>query len=249
MPEVPREAAGEAVVLRRDQDVLHVTLNTPGNGNLVSADMGAAVIAALAGLDPQVRLVVLRGAGDDFCAGRVSPTPAKGAPPPSAERLRQLVAQPALDLYDAIKAVPVPTLAVVQGRAIGVGTALAAVCDICLASEDSRFQIPEMERDIPPTLVMAALCDRVPSKTLAWLVFSRREWSGREAQAAGLVSWSVPAARLDEEARALEATIAGCAPVALRACKQYLAHAPAMNPQAASAFAAHLAGTALSARY
>jgi len=237
------------VTVRRDESVLHLTLNTPDNGNLVSVTMGAAIIAALANLDPGVRLVVLRGAGADFCAGRVSPTPAKGVPPPSAERLRQLVAQPALDLYDAIKAAPAPTLAIVQGRATGVGTALAAVCDLTLVADDSRFQIPEMERDIPPTLVMAALCDRVPVKTLSYLVFSRREWSGREAQAGGLVSLSVPAAQLEEEAQRLIATLAGCSPVALRACKQYLAHAPSMNPQAASAFAGHLAGTALSARY
>ncbi|WP_066266642.1 enoyl-CoA hydratase/isomerase family protein [Hydrogenophaga palleronii] len=242
-------ATQDAVIVRHDGPVLHITLNTPDNGNLVSAAMGTAVIGALAGLDPQVRVVCLRGAGADFCAGRVSPTPAKGAPPPSAERLRQLVAQPALDLYDAIKAAPVPTLAIVQGCATGVGTALAAVCDITLATDDSRFQIPEMERDIPPTLVMSALCDRVPLKALNYLVLSRREWTGREAQAAGLVSWTVPAAQLEAEAEALIATLAGCSSVAVRACKQYLTHAPTMSPQAASAFASHLAGTALSARY
>jgi enoyl-CoA hydratase len=249
MHDTPGDGASDVVTIRRDEAVLHITLNTPANGNLVSAQMGSAIIAALSGLDPQVRLVVLRGAGADFCAGRVSPTPAKGAPPPSAERLRQLVAQPALDLYDAIQAAPAPTLAVVQGRATGVGTALAAVCDITLAADDSRFQIPEMERDIPPTLVMAALCDRVPLKTLSYLVFSRREWSGREAQAGGLVSHSVPAAQLEQEAQDLIATLVGCSAVALRACKQYLAHAPGMTAQAASAFAGHLAGTALSARY
>jgi enoyl-CoA hydratase/carnithine racemase len=152
-------------------------------------------------------------------------------------------------LYDAIKTVPVPTLAIVQGRAIGVGTALAAVCDLTLAAEDAQFQIPEMERDIPPTLVMAALCDRVPLKSLAYLVLSRRAWSGREAQAAGLVSVTVPAEVLQAEAQALMSTLVVCAPVALRACKQYLSHAPGMNPAAASAYAGHLAGTALSARY
>jgi hypothetical protein len=96
--------AMQDVTVRRDGAVLHITLNTPHNGNLVSAAMGAAVIEALTGLDKDVRVVCLRGAGADFCAGRVSPTPAKGAPPPSAERLRQMVALPALDLYDAIKA-------------------------------------------------------------------------------------------------------------------------------------------------
>lgn len=242
-------APNRQVLIEQRDSVLTLTLNTPENGNLVDAKMGAAIIGALASLDSSVKVVCLRGAGADFCAGRVSPTPPPGAAVPSAERLRQMVALPALALYDAIKAVPVPTVAIVQGRAFGVGAALAAVCDMTLVAEDARFQIPEMERDIPPTLVMAALCDRVPLKTLTYLVFSRREWNGREAQAGGLASVAVPASALKAEADSLIATLAGYAPTASRACKQYLSHAPGMNPVAASALAGHLAATALSARY
>jgi enoyl-CoA hydratase/carnithine racemase len=228
--------------------ILTLTLNTPANGNLLDAEMGTAIIGALAALNENARLVCLRGAGADFCAGRVSPTPPPGAGAPSGERLRQMVALPALAIYDAIKAVPVPTLAIVQGRAIGVGTALAAVCDVTLAAEDAQFQIPEMERDIPPTLVMAALSDRVPLKSLAYLVLSRRVWRGHEAHAGGLVSMTCPSEALHAEAQTLISSMVACSPVALRACKQYLSHAPGMNPVAASAFAGHLMGTALSAR-
>ena len=228
--------------------ILTLTLNTPANGNLLDAEMGTSIIKALSNLDDSVRLVCLRGDGADFCAGRVSPTPPPGASAPSAERLRQMVALPALAIYDAIKAVPVPTIAIVQGRAIGVGTALAAVCDLTLAAEDAQFQIPEMDRDIPPTLVMAALCDRVPLKSLTFLVLSRRVWSGREAQTGGLVSMTFIAEDLQAEAQTLISSMVACSPVALRACKQYLSHAPAMSPAAASAFAGHLMGTALSAR-
>jgi enoyl-CoA hydratase/carnithine racemase len=238
-----------SVLLEQQGSVLTLTLNTPHNGNLIDAAMGQAVIDALTGLGDDIKLVCLQGAGADFCAGRVSPTPPPGAAAPSAEKLRQKVALPALALYDAIKAVPVPTLALVHGRAIGVGTALAAVCDITIATEDARFQIPEMERDIPPALVMAALCDRVPLKTLAYLVFSRSEWTAPQALAGGLCSHVVPAAQLQTEAQTLIATMTGCSVVALRACKQYLQHGPRMDAAAASAFAGHLAGTALSARY
>lgn len=239
----------ESVLVRRDGAVLTIELNTPDNGNLLDAAMASTIVDQLARLDPEVKLVCLRGAGADFCAGRVSPTPPKGGAVPSAEMLRQKVALPALALYDAVKAVPVPTIAIVQGRAIGVGTALAAVCDITLAAEDAQFAIPEMERDIPPTLVMAALCDRVPQKTLAWMVLSRRTLAATEAQAAGLITAAFPAAALENEARGVIDTLAANNAVALRACKQYLQHAPAMSPAAASAFAGHLAGTALSARY
>lgn len=239
----------DSVLVRRDGGVLTLELNTPANGNLLDAGMAAAIVAQLAQLDAEVRVVCLRGAGADFCAGRVSPTPPKGGETPSAERLRQVVALPALALYDALKATPVPTVAVVQGRAFGVGTALAAACDITLAADEASFAIPEMERDIPPTLVMAALCDRVPLKTLSLMVLGRTTLDAPAALQAGLISAVAPTAALEAKLGQLLDTIAGCSPVALRACKQYLQHAPAMSPAAASAFAGHLAGTALSARY
>jgi enoyl-CoA hydratase len=238
-----------SLLIDRDGDVLRLTLNTPANGNLVDAEMGAGIVAALRDLDPQVRAVLLRGEGADFCAGRVSPTPPPGGKVPSAEQLRQKVALPALALYHAIKQAPVPTVCVVQGRAHGVGTALAAVCDLVIAGDDADFQVPELERDIPPTLVMSALADRVPLKTLSWLVLTRRSMNARQALVAGLVSHVVPAADLMSEAEAVLATLAGTGAVALRACKQYLQLAPSLHPDAADALAGHLAGTALSARY
>jgi enoyl-CoA hydratase/carnithine racemase len=239
----------DAVLIERTGALLTLTLNRPDNGNLIDAAMSQTIVQALGQLDGEVRAVCLRGAGADFCAGRQSPTPPKGGPVPSGEQLRRVVAAPALAMYDALKSAAVPTVAVVQGRAFGVGAALAAACDIAIASEDAQFQIPELERDIPPTLVMSALCDRVPLKTLAYMVFSRRVLKAPEALAAGLVSAVAPAQALQDEARALLDTLCATGTVALRACKQFLQFAPGMNPQAASALAGHVAGTALSARY
>lgn len=229
--------------------VLTLTLNDPGTGNLVDAAMSASIVHAVQTLGDDVKAICLRGTGDDFCAGRKSPTPPKGGAVPSAEKLRHLVAEPALALYDAIKFAPVPTLAVVQGRAHGVGAALACVCDITLAHEGARFSIPELERDIPPALVMAALHDRVPLKTLAMLVYTREELSAEQALAAGLVSHVVAAQAFESTAARWLAGFAGNGTVALRACKQYLTHAPSMSATGASAFASHVIGTALSARY
>jgi enoyl-CoA hydratase/carnithine racemase len=174
-------------------------------------------------------------------------------PPPGtvldAESLRQRVAVPALALYDALKAVPVPTLAVVQGRAHGVGTALAAACDITVAAEDAEFRVPEMDRDIPPTLVMSALADRVPIKTLAYLVLSRRSLSGAEACAAGLVARAVPTARLAAESEDLAAALAQNSPSTVRAVKQFLRDGVRLPPVPASVLAGHVLATAIAARY
>jgi enoyl-CoA hydratase len=238
----------EQVLIRRVGDVLNIVLNRPDAGNYLSVEMGDAIIAAIGSLEEDVKLVRLSGNGADFCAGRDSPMPTLG-PKPSAETIRKVVAAPPLALYDALKATPVPVIAVVRGKAIGAGCGLACVCDITLCADDAVFQIPEMERDIPPTLVMTALIGRVPLKTLGYMVLSRAPLSADEALQAGLVRRVVPAAALDAEAEKLIGTMLSNSAVTLRAVKQYLHLAPEMSGQAASGFAAHLAATALSARF
>lgn len=245
----PPSPAQAKVLVDLKDGVLDVRLNDPASGNLMDAAMSAAIVQAVRSIGSEVRVICLRGLGDDFCAGRQSPTPPKGGAVPSGEQLRHLVAEPALALYDAIKFAPVPTLAVVQGRAFGVGAALACVCDITLAQAAARFAVPELERDIPPALVMSALHDRVPIKSLAMLVLTREQLGADEAQRAGLVSHVVPDDELDATAARWLAQLSANGAVALRACKQYLSHAPAMSASGASAFASHLIGTALSARY
>jgi len=236
------------VAIRRNGPLMDVVLDHPENGNLIDAPMSETIIECITTLDDDVKLVRILASGPDFCKGRLSPMPPKDAKP-SAETLRRVVAAPPLALYDALKAVRVPVVSAVRGNALGVGCALAGVCDIALASDDAVFQIPEMERDIPPTLVMSALIGRVPLKTVAHMVLSRVRLSASEALQAGLVSRVVPAANLDAEADALADTLLGCSAVTLRAVKQFLHLAPEMPANGASGFAAHLAATALSARF
>jgi enoyl-CoA hydratase/carnithine racemase len=236
------------VAIHRRGALVDVVLDRPDNGNLIDASMSEAIIEAVSTIDDDVKLVRIRSSGPDFCKGRQSPMPAKDAKP-SAETLRRVVAAPPLALYDALKAVRVPVVSVVRGDALGVGCALAGVCDIALAADNAVFQIPEMERDIPPTLVMSALIGRVPVKTVAHMVLSRQKLSAADALTAGLVSRVVPAANLDAEADALTETLLGCSAVTLRAVKQFLHLAPEMPAGGASGFAAHLAATALSARF
>ncbi|WP_321899732.1 enoyl-CoA hydratase/isomerase family protein [Paraburkholderia heleia] len=236
------------VAVERNGPLVDIELNRPENGNLIDAAMSESIIDTVTALDDDVKLVRILSSGPDFCKGRQSPMPPKDAKP-SAETLRRVVTAPPLALYDALKAVRVPVVSVVRGEALGVGCALAGVCDIALAADDAVFQIHEMERDIPPTLVMSALIGRVPVKTVAHMVLSRQKLSATEALHAGLVSRVVPAASLNAEADALADTLLGCSAVTLRAVKQFLQLAPEMPASGASGFAAHLAATALSARF
>ncbi|MFM0336785.1 enoyl-CoA hydratase/isomerase family protein [Paraburkholderia fungorum] len=238
----------DAVLIERTGDVLDIVLNRPEHGNVLSAAMSDAMIDALDKLDDTTKLVRLRSHGADFCTGRESPMPGADSQP-SAEMLRRVVAAPPLALYDAIKAVRVPVLGVVRGRAIGVGCALAGVCDVTLAAADAVFQIPEMDRDIPPALVMSALLGRIPHKTLAYMVLSRCCIGAQEAMQAGLVSVVVSADQLDAQADLLSEMLLKNSAVTLRAVKQFLQLAPQMPDTAVSGFAQHLLATALSTRF
>ena len=117
-------ARTDAVLIERTGDVLDIVLNRPEQGNVLSAAMSDAMIGALDTLDDTTKLVRLRSNGADFCTGRESPMPAADSQP-SAEMLRRVVAAPPLALYDAIKAVRVPVIGVVRGRAIGVNCAIS----------------------------------------------------------------------------------------------------------------------------
>ncbi len=80
----------------------------------------------------------------------------QGAGKLTAIDIRKKVIEPVLDLYQALRDTAAPILAAVQGRAAGVGCALAGLADVAIAAEDAQFTIPEMSHDIPPTLVISA---------------------------------------------------------------------------------------------
>ena len=201
---------------------------------------------AQAGAEGTNKAVVVQGAGEDFCRGR-DPGPRHEGPPPSALEIRQRVIEPILSVYAAARGLPVPVVAVVNGAALGFGCALAGIADVTFASERSRFSLPEMKGDLPPTLAISALMDRVPVKALAYLVYSSVEIDAATALSLGLVSRVVPHAQLESEVgRFLEGLAQRSVP-ALAAVKQYLLSARRMDSEAAASFAALLA-TVLSSR-
>ena len=138
-------------------------------------------------------MILFKGAGDDFCLGRE----ALGQPGPVLEAygVRER-SDTIFNLYGAFRNAKVPIIAVVQGRAVGLGCALAALCDITIASDRARFQLPEMSHRIMPTIAMSALVDRVPRKAATYLVYSTQEIDAQKALTFGLVSNVVPATEL-----------------------------------------------------
>ena len=226
--------------------VASITIDRPDAGNRVTNEMAGALGAAIdrAGTDG-AKLLVLRGAGDVFCLGRDIPHTAEGG---TAAEIKAGNTEPALALFAKFQRCPSTIIGVVQGKAVGMGCAMAALCDITIAAEDALFQVPEMTRDLPPTLVMWALADRIPRKATAYMVYSRDPVDAATAHAFGLVSRVVAAASLASETDALVAKLSTNSADALGAVKAYMRSAPEMDRQGASDFASNLLANVLASR-
>ncbi len=244
--------ADDVVIRARADHVLEIELNRPGEGNALTPAMAQVIAAALARIDPETRVVLLRAAGPDFCTGRASALPLAMPPTgarPSALDLRRAISDPVLDFYQALRGVPVPLVACVQGRAAGAGCAIAALADVAVAAADARFQVPEMNHDIAPTLVMNALSDRIPRAALARLVLTRDAVDAAEAKALGLVGAVVPAVALEAEGERIVGQLAKNSVATVRAVKTYLAVAPETSFASRKELAALLNATATAERF
>jgi enoyl-CoA hydratase len=217
-------------------------LNRPQDGNAASDDMAEQLTGLLLGAPETADIIVLRGAGDDFCVGR-SPAGRRPASNSADALERRFGSDVVFDCYNAFRRVRAPVIGVVKGRALGFGCAIAAVCDITLAADSAQFQIPEMLHNIMPTMVMSALVDRVPRKAMSYFVYSTAMISAIRAREAGLVSEVFPLAELDAAVETLCATILKAPPPARLGVKEYTRTALDMGIQGAIDYARNLHAT------
>ena len=230
------------ILTARKGPVLEIMLNRPQIGNAASDAMAVELTKLLLGAAESSEIVVLRGAGDDFCVGRETMGKRPPGPPPEAFDLRRRN-DVVFNCYGAFRRCEVPVIGVVRGRAFGFGCAIAGVCDITLAADTARFQVPEMAHNIMPTMVMSALVDRVPRKALSYLVYSTAIVNAARALSYGLASEIVPEAQLDETVEALCRNILKAPLPATEAVKEYLRAAPDMAMPGAVEFARNLHAT------
>lgn len=210
----------DEILTARKGPVLEITLNRPSIGNAASDGMAVELTRLLASAGETAEIVVLRGAGEDFCVGRESMGKRPPGPQPDALQLRKRN-DVIFNCYGAFRRCEIPVIGVVKGRALGFGCAIAAVCDITLAADTAKFQVPEMAHNIMPTMVMSALVDRVPRKAMTYLVWSTAVISAQRAREVGIVSEVHPAAELDAAVEALCAQIMKAPRPARVGCKDY----------------------------
>jgi len=217
-PDVPNVLVGV------ERGVATVTLNRPAALNALTIPMKERLLAALldVGRDPTVRAVVLTGAGRAFCAGqdlreRMAPDP------PSLDDELRLRYNP---IVRAIRDLPQPVVAAVNGVAAGAGASLAFACDLRIAAEGASFVLAFGRIGLAPdTGATWTLPRLVGAARAAEIALLGDAVGASDALRVGLVSRVVPAAELNAEAAALAGRLADLAPGAVAATKRLLAGA------------------------
>jgi enoyl-CoA hydratase len=205
----------ENLLLTREGAVATVTVNRPEKLNALNAQTIDELRRAMLELrhDADVRAVIVTGAGGKaFVAGAdigelAAATPAGG---------RDLASR-GQHVFDLIEQLGKPTIAAINGVALGGGCELAMACTFRIAADTARLGQPEINLGIIPGYAGTQRLPRLVGRDRAMdLVLTGRQVDAAEAHAMGLVTRVVPAAELMGEARALAATLASKAPVALR---------------------------------
>jgi enoyl-CoA hydratase/carnithine racemase len=199
--------------------IARITINRPDRRNAMSWDVMRGLRATIgrAGEDPDVRVVVLTGAGEDaFCAGADlgSMSGGDGSEPGlvSLHEARGELAGVFRALWDLGK----PTVARVQGWALAGGFGLALACDLVVASERARFGAPEINVGLWPFMITVPLVRSMPPKQALELMLTGRVVAAHEADRLGFVTRVVPHDDLDRTVSELAAVLADKSPAVMK---------------------------------
>jgi len=200
--------------------VLTLTLDRPDKRNALSAALIDALHAALerADLDADARVVVLRGAGRDVCAGADLDELLASADLTLAEN--ETAARRLGALFTRMRSLPKPVVAVVQGRALAGGAGLVTACDLAVAAASAQLGYPEIQRGFVPAMVMTLLRRAVGEKMALDLVLTGRVLTAGEAHAAGLLTRVVTDGELERELSAVVGALVAASATALALTKQ-----------------------------
>lgn len=211
----------ETLILEREGAIATLTLNRPESLNAMTRQMGVELNDAFVQVrdDAEARVLVVTGAGRAFCAGE----DVKQRPADSAEireqstPLGKLARGPSapIDFAATFRNIPKPTIAAVNGPAVGQGLSLALACDMRVASDNAKLGAIWTLRGIPPESAGAYLLTQLvgPAKACE-LIFGGKIIGADEAKDIGLVNEVMPAADFAEKTRAFAMQMTNGAPVA-----------------------------------
>jgi enoyl-CoA hydratase len=212
----------EHIVVDHQDGIVTLTLNHPENLNAMTAEMGDEVTDVMRTLnqDQSARVLILTGAGRAFSAGGAKSTLQSR----TTSRSTSTEAPKAFyKRFLSLRQLEIPTIAAINGPAVGAGFCIALACDMRIAAANARMGLNFVRLGIHPGMAGTFTTPRIVGMAKACeVIFTGRLYTGEEAFAMGLVNRVVPAEKLMDETMALAHEIAGNAPIALRLAKRAL---------------------------
>lgn len=212
--------SGNPMVVRSGQ-IAELVLNAPDRKNALPLAAWQAIPGLLADLaqDTDIRVCIVRGAGGkSFCAGAdISEFEAIRSTPEAAKRYDDIN----VAAFKALKALPVPVIAAIEGPCLGGGLGLALACDLRIAARSAFFAIPAARLGLAyPPEALGDLLEAVSPSNAKRLLFSAERLTAEKALDMGLVNEVVDDTELNRHIEALSAVLCANAPLSLKAAKQ-----------------------------
>jgi enoyl-CoA hydratase len=229
----------ETIIYEKNNSIAYITLNRPQVLNAYNIQMRDELFQVLGAIktDPEVRVGIIKGAGDRaFCAG-ADLSEFLTAPPPVFARQARF----ARDIWGLFLSVPQPIIAAVHGYVLGSGVEIALFSDIRIAAEETQFSVPEMGLGIIPAAGASQTLPRAINISPAMDVLLSGRWiKAREALRLNLVNKVVPRGELLTTAEGLARKITALNPVAVRSIKEAIGRGMDMSIEEGLELETHL---------
>jgi len=227
----------QAILIERRKRVGIITLNRPEVHNALNTQLIKEMLDALQELEDasNIGVIIIRGAGKTFCSGHdFSSLQGK-----NLLGLRRIF-RSSLRVIETIAAMSKPVIAAVHGYTMAMGCALAAGCDLVIASENALFQLPGVSLGTACISPVAVVSRSMGRKKCLELLLTGDPIDVNEAERAGLVNRVVPLEKLDDTVMELAEKLAGKAPLALQFGKQAFYTMSDMEQSQAYSYAAEM---------
>ena len=234
----------ETVTVERNGPVKRIVMNRPRVHNafneVLIAELTRAFreVEAEAGGEGAPRVVVLTGAGKSFSAGADLHWMGKMKAYTFEENLADAMAL--AELMSLIHRCPLPTVARVNGAAIGGGVGLLAACDLSVASGTAVFSLSEIKLGLVPACIAPYVIERIGRRAARELFLTGERFGAEKALAVGLVNRAAPPEGLDAEVEGLVRRLVTSGPGALRAAKELIRTVPVLDHERVKAYTAEM---------
>ncbi len=235
-----KQKAYQTIIFSQQDEIARLSLNRPEVHNAFNSLMISELDDAFEKVmgDESLRVVVLTGEGESFCAGA------------DINWMREIIhysyeqnLEESLHLAELLNKIyifPKATVAVVNGTAIGGGNGFLSACDIAVASEEAKFGLSEVKIGLVPAAISPYVIRRIGESKAREYFLTGKRISARKALEIGLLNEVVPPEKLKEKEKEITKLLLSSGPEAIAACKELITRAPGMSFEEAKTFTARM---------